>query len=158
MKKYTSVLGLVVLLISCDDSATSDNVSQSKLNTAYAIELKDMHRIDVGDGEVVYQAEGKNHGMKDMSFVITETKPGGGPPLHYHPTEEAHIVLNGTVTYYIDDSIFTVSAPYIVNIPAGAKHTFINSGDTTLNLIGAFGHDNFGPYKPIGKNPLINNE
>lgn len=117
-----------------------------------------MKRIDVGDGEVVYQAEGKNHGMNDMSFVITETQPGGGPPLHVHPTEEAHVVLSGTVTYYIADSVFTVSAPYIVHIPPNTPHTFMNSGDTVLNLIGAFGHNNFGPYQPIGKNPLIKND
>lgn len=112
----------------------------------------------VGDGETVYQAEGKNHGINSMSFVITETAPGGGPPLHVHPTEEAHVVLSGTVTYFIDDSIFTVTAPYIVNIPPNTPHTFINSGDTVLNLVGVFGQDNYGPYKPIGKNPLRKEE
>lgn len=143
---------MLLTLVSCEEAS-----QQQKHNMAdpYAIELKDMRRIDVGDGEVVYQAEGKNYGMNDMSFVITETQPGGGPPLHIHPTEEAHVVLSGTVTYFIADSIFTVTAPYIVNIPPNTPHTFMNSGDTVLNLIGAFGHDNFGPYKPIGKNPLM---
>lgn len=151
MRNIIGVL-LCLAVASCGETQTEQTHSTDK---PYAIELKDMHRIDVGDGEVVYQAEGKNYGMNDMSFVITETQPGGGPPLHVHPTEEAHIVLNGTVTYFIADSIFTVSAPYIVNIPPNTPHTFMNSGDTVLNLIGAFGHDNFGPYKPIGKNPLM---
>jgi mannose-6-phosphate isomerase-like protein (cupin superfamily) len=121
----------------------------------YATQLADMHKIDVGNGETVYQAEGKNYNFENLSFVITETKPGGGPPLHTHPIEEAHIVLSGTVTYFIDDSVFTVSAPYMVRIPANSRHTFINAGDTVLNLVGVFGQDNFGPYKPVGKNPLL---
>lgn len=143
---------MLLTLVSCEEASQQQKHNVDK---PYAIELKDMRRIDVGDGEVVYQAEGKNYGMNDMSFVITETQPGGGPPLHIHPTEEAHVVLSGTVTYFIADSIFTVTAPYIVNIPPNTPHTFMNSGDTVLNLIGAFGHDNFGPYKPIGKNPLM---
>lgn len=151
MKNIIVVLFLLAL-VGCEEQTQEGSPSDG---SSYTIELKDMKRIDVGDGEVVYQAEGKHHGMNDMSFVITETKVGGGPPLHVHPTEEAHVVLNGTVTYFIADSIFTVTAPYIVNIPPNTPHTFINSGDTVLNLIGAFGHDNYGPYKPIGKNPLI---
>lgn len=151
MKTIIVVLFLLAL-VGCVEQAPEGSPSDG---SSYTIELKDMKRIDVGDGEVVYQAEGRRHGMNDMSFVITETKVGGGPPLHVHPTEEAHVVLNGTVTYFIADSIFTVTAPYIVNIPPNTPHTFINSGDTVLNLIGAFGHDNYGPYKPIGKNPLI---
>lgn len=117
--------------------------------------LSEMRRVDAGNGEVVYQAEGKNHGMTSMSFVITETQIGGGPPLHTHPTEEAHVVLTGKVTYYIEDSVFTVSAPFLVRIPPNTPHTFINAGDTVLQLVGVFGQDNFGPYQPIGKNPLI---
>lgn len=141
------------LFIACGDR--QEKTEKSEKTPGYVITTADMHKVDVGGGEVVYQAEGKNHGMQDVSVVITETQPGGGPPLHYHPTEEAHVVLNGKVTYFIDDSIFTVTAPYIVNIPAGARHTFINSGDSVLNLIGVFGHDSFGPYKPVGKNPLV---
>lgn len=144
------LIGVIALLSSC-----TENASQNVNSANYLIKQSDMKKIDVGNGETVYQAEGKNHSMQSMSFVITETQPGGGPPLHFHPTEEAHVVLNGTVTYFISDSIFTVTAPYIVNIPANAPHTFINSGDTVLNLVGAFGQDNFGPYQPIGDNPLI---
>ena len=152
MRSY--IIPLVFILYVCSCTAPAGN---EQYNNAHGIVItqNDMHKVDAGNGEVVYQAEGKNHGMKTTSFVITETAPGGGPPLHVHPTEEAHVVLNGMVTYYIGDSVFTVSAPYIVNIPPNTPHTFINSGDTTLNLIGVFGQDNFGPYKPIGDNPLI---
>lgn len=149
--RYTILL-LFVLLAACGQEQNNANTISDKRTVAT---LKDMRYIDVGGGEAVYQMEGKNFEMNDMSFVITETKVGGGPPLHIHPTEEAHIVLSGKVKYIVGDSIFTVEAPYIVKIPPNTKHTFMNVGDTTLNLIGAFGHDNFGPYRPLAENPLF---
>jgi quercetin dioxygenase-like cupin family protein len=118
--------------------------NKTEKHAPYVIKMANMRKIDVGNGETVYQAEGKNYGVQNTSFVITETQPGGGPPLHTHPTEEAHVVLSGTVTYFIGDSIFTVSAPFIVNIPPNTPHTFINAGDSVLNLVGVFGQDNFG--------------
>ena len=141
-----------MLLIFCV-GCSGGNADPHK-TTGYITQLADMRRIDVGGGETVYQAEGRDHGMQDLSFVITETQPGGGPPLHTHPVEEAHVVLKGTVTYTISDSVFTVAGPYIVRIPPHAPHTFINAGDSLLNLIGVFGQDNYGSYKPIGKKPL----
>ncbi|MCB9044547.1 MAG: cupin domain-containing protein [Chitinophagales bacterium] len=153
MKLY-SVLILAILTSGCYDETAHS--TKSTTHEHYVTSLADMHKIVVGNGETVYQAEGRNIDMETMSFVITETRPGGGPPLHVHPVEEAHVVLSGTVKYFIADSVFTVSAPFIVNIPPNAPHTFINAGDTVLNLIGVFGQDNYGPYKPMGDNPLIN--
>lgn len=146
------ILIICLFVVSC---TTTPDVSHNSEHKKYVTTLADMHKIEVGDGETVYQAEGKNIDMETISFVITETKPGGGPPLHIHPTEEAHVVLSGTVKYIIDDSVFTVSAPYIVNIPPNTPHTFMNVGDTVLNLIGVFGQDNYGPYQPIAENPLF---
>lgn len=149
MKIYAILV--LTLICSCGHKpATRDTGSAFHLTR-----LDEMHRIDVGDGEVVYQAEGRDHHMRSMSFVITETQKGGGPPLHVHPVEEAHVVLSGRVTYFIADSIFTVTAPFIISIPAHTPHTFINAGDSVLHLVGVFGQDQFGPYKPIGRNPLI---
>lgn len=138
--------------MACTNSPNLNNTVSDKLIVA---QPKVMKYINVGDGEAVYQMEGKNFDMNEMSFVITETQPGGGPPLHFHPTEEAHIVLSGKVKYIVGDSVFTVEAPYIVKIPPNTNHTFMNVGDTVLNLVGVFGHDNFGPYKPVAENPLF---
>jgi mannose-6-phosphate isomerase-like protein (cupin superfamily) len=143
---------LFILALLC--AGCAGGVEEEKGAAGYVTKLADMQRREVGGGETVYQAEGKNHGMQTMSFVITETQPGGGPPLHTHPVEEAHVVLKGTVTYTIGDSVFQVSAPYVVCIPPNMPHTFVNEGDTVLNLIGVFGQDHFGPYNPIGENPL----
>ena len=54
-------------------------------------------------GEAGYYAFGGQYGFDSLSFVITETHPGGGPPLHTHSVEEAHVLLSGTMEYVIGD-------------------------------------------------------
>jgi mannose-6-phosphate isomerase-like protein (cupin superfamily) len=70
-------------------------------------------------GEFGHAMEGATYGFKSLSFIITETQPGGGPPLHVHDCEEAHVLLEGTATYVLGDRKFTVEGPYVVKIPTG---------------------------------------
>src|SRR6266487_1457014 len=87
-------------------------------------------------GEFGHAMEGAPYGFESLSFIITETQPGGGPPLHVHECEEAHVLLEGKATYMIGDQRFTVEGPYVVKIPAGVPHTFVNAGTQPLRLIG----------------------
>jgi mannose-6-phosphate isomerase-like protein (cupin superfamily) len=105
-------------------------------------------------GEFTHRLNGDQYGFESLSFIITETHPGGGPGLHVHDTEEAHVLLEGTAEYRIGDKTFTVQAPYVARVPAGVQHTFINAGSKTFNLIAVFAskHPN---TKRIGPNPLI---
>jgi len=105
-------------------------------------------------GEAGYLAMGEDYGFDSLSFVITETHPHGGPPLHTHSSEEAHVLLKGTIEYIVDGERFTATAPYIARVPAGAQHTFINAGSSPVNLIGVFSTNNPG-FEPIGPNPLV---
>jgi mannose-6-phosphate isomerase-like protein (cupin superfamily) len=125
----------------------------------YVIKLEQMATFYDAPGEFGHVMIGKDHGFKQLSFIITETRPGGGPPLHAHESEEAHVLLSGTATYFIEDpetkqrKIFTVHGPYIVRIPAGYAHTFLNAGTTPFNLTAAF-PDSQLTYREIGPNPL----
>jgi mannose-6-phosphate isomerase-like protein (cupin superfamily) len=105
-------------------------------------------------GEFTHRLNGDQYGFESLSFIITETHPGGGPGLHVHDTEEAHVLLEGTAQYRIGDKTFTVQAPYVARVPAGVQHTFINAGNKPFNLIAVFAskHPN---TKRIGPNPLI---
>ncbi|HZJ46631.1 MAG TPA: cupin domain-containing protein [Pyrinomonadaceae bacterium] len=105
-------------------------------------------------GEFTHRLTGDQYGFESLSFIITETHPGGGPGLHVHDTEEAHVLLEGTAQYRIGDKTFTVQAPYVARVPAGVPHTFINSGSKQFNLIAVFAskHPN---TRRIGPNPLI---
>ena len=119
----------------------------------YVIKLSQMGTFYDVPGEYGYMLEGEPHGFESLSFILTETHPGGGPPLHTHTSEEAHVLLEGTVVYVIGDRTFTASGPYIARVPPGVPHTFVNSGDQVFRLIAAF-PDNRISYKELGPNPL----
>ena len=105
-------------------------------------------------GEAGFFAFGKEYGFDSLSFVITETHPHGGPPLHTHSVEEAHVLLSGTMEYVVGEQRFKAKAPYIARVPAGVPHAFVNAGDSPLNLIGVLPTKD-PDYQPVGPNPLI---
>jgi mannose-6-phosphate isomerase-like protein (cupin superfamily) len=105
-------------------------------------------------GEFTYRLTGDQYGFEALSFIITETHPGGGPGLHVHDTEEAHVLLEGTAQYRIGDKTLTVHGPYVARVPAGVPHTFINVGTTPFNLIAVFASKHPNTTR-IGPNPLI---
>ncbi|HUS10853.1 MAG TPA: cupin domain-containing protein [Pyrinomonadaceae bacterium] len=105
-------------------------------------------------GEFTHRLIGDQYGFESLSFIISETHPGGGPGLHVHDTEEAHVLLEGNAQYRIGDKTFTVQAPYVARVPAGVPHTFINAGSKQFNLIAVFASKHPNTTR-IGPNPLI---
>ncbi|HLL74537.1 MAG TPA: cupin domain-containing protein [Pyrinomonadaceae bacterium] len=120
------------------------------------IRLDQMRKFYGPPGEFGYYIDGADYGFKSLSFILTETHPGGGPNLHTHETEEAHILLEGRVTYIVGGSRFTVEGPYITRVPAGVPHTFVNAGPEPFNLIAVFpdGRPDYAKGD-LGPNPLI---
>lgn len=104
----------------------------------YAANVEDLPAINPGPGEYVHVMEGYKHGYQNLVIGITETFPGGAPPMHTHKGEESHVLLEGEILYALGDTIFTISAPYIVNIPPMVPHAFKNIGDETANLVVIF--------------------
>jgi mannose-6-phosphate isomerase-like protein (cupin superfamily) len=104
----------------------------------YVIRLKQMTSFYDVPGEAGYFMNGEDYGFDGLSFILTETQPGGGPPLHMHDSEESHIVLHGQVEYVIGNRQFTVEGPYVARVPAGVPHTFRNAGTEPFNLIAVF--------------------
>lgn len=104
----------------------------------HVAQVEDLPVINPGPGEYVHVMEGHKHGYQNLVIGITETYPGGAPPMHTHKGEEAHVLLEGEILYALGDTIFTISAPYIVNIPPMVPHAFKNIGDKTANLVVIF--------------------
>jgi quercetin dioxygenase-like cupin family protein len=94
--------------------------------------------INPGPGEFVHVMEGQRHGYQDLTVGITYTAPGGAPPMHTHPGEEAHVLLDGQILYALGDELFTIEGPYIVNIPPMVPHSFVNVGESLAELIVIF--------------------
>jgi mannose-6-phosphate isomerase-like protein (cupin superfamily) len=105
-------------------------------------------------GEFTHRLDGERYGFESLSFIISETHPGGGPGLHMHDTEEAHVLLQGSALYRIGDETIAVQAPYIAKVPAGVPHTFINVGSEPFNLIAVFAANRPSTTR-VGPNPLV---
>ncbi|HXE74932.1 MAG TPA: cupin domain-containing protein [Candidatus Xenobia bacterium] len=120
----------------------------------YVIKLNQMHTFYDVPGEYGHALEGHEHGFNSLSFIVTETHPGGGPPLHTHDTEEAHVLLGGSAGYVIGDKTFRAEGPYIARVPAGTPHTFINAGGRVMRLVAVF-PDKKISYHEVGANPLV---
>jgi len=109
-----------------------------KYYSEYAVTLDKLPVINPGPGEYVHVMSGEAYGYNGLTIGVTETFPGGAPPMHSHEGEEAHVLLEGEILYALGDTMFTIKAPYIVNIPAGVPHAFKNIGKKTANLIVIF--------------------
>lgn len=105
-------------------------------------------------GELGFIAEGERYGFEALSFIVAETQPSGGPPLHVHDTEEAHVLLEGDVEYLIGEKRFMAKGPYIARVPAGVPHAFANRGPCSFNIIAVFPGKKLS-YKELGPNPLV---
>jgi quercetin dioxygenase-like cupin family protein len=116
----------------------SFNAPGMKFYSDYALRLDQLPTINPGPGEYVHVMEGQRGGYNNLTIGITETFPGGAPPMHSHEGEESHVLLDGDIIYALGDTLFTISGPYIVNIPAGVPHAFKNVGKETANLVVIF--------------------
>ena len=123
----------------------------------YAAKVEDLPAINPGPGEYVHVMEGYKHGYQNLVIGITETFPGGAPPMHTHKGEESHVLLDGEILYALGDTLFTITAPYIVNIPPMVPHAFKNIGEKTANLVVIF-PTNVWEYDVLDYFPFEENE
>ncbi len=63
--------------------------------------------------------------------VIESAMPAGaaGPYLHTHDFDEAFYVLEGELTFRVEDELLTATAGDVAFAPRNVPHTFTNSGD-----------------------------
>ena len=78
MKHFLYFFPIIVCVFT---SCNSQHEEHEHTHTNYVTQLKNVKKKDVGNGELVYQMEGKDFGFNSLSFTITETHPGGGPPM-----------------------------------------------------------------------------
>ena len=73
----------------------------------------------------------------DFSLMERTVPPGARtPPPHRHIScSEAFFVLEGTITFRLDDAGLTGGAGDFLLVPRGAAHTFGNQGDGPARLL-----------------------
>jgi len=62
--------------------------------------------------------------------------PGGGPPPHVHSREEeAFYVLEGEITFTVNDERIMAKAGTFANMPVGTPHSFKNDSDRPAKML-----------------------
>ncbi|MFJ3369598.1 cupin domain-containing protein [Pseudomonas sp. NPDC086251] len=82
---------------------------------------------------------------KPFEMHIQEGVQGGGPPLHFHPWDEAFYVIEGRVEVTVEGKSTTVSSGGYVHIPGGAIHAYKNIS-ATAKMIGVVSDPRGGQF------------
>jgi quercetin dioxygenase-like cupin family protein len=82
------------------------------------------------------------HGeQSDRVLAVAEsTMPAGaaGPPLHSHAFDEAFYVLDGELTFQLDEELITACAGELVFAPRGVPHTLANQSAAPARVLLVF--------------------
>jgi mannose-6-phosphate isomerase-like protein (cupin superfamily) len=70
-----------------------------------------------------------------ISLILDHSQPGHGPRLHRHPYDETWVVIEGSLTFQVDDTRQHAGPGDIVLVPPGAAHKFTNDGPGRSNLV-----------------------
>ncbi|MCB0163512.1 MAG: cupin domain-containing protein [Anaerolineae bacterium] len=107
-----------------------------------------------GEGECIWVA-GNHYTFQAVgdetegTYTLFEgvVPPGAGPPPHLHRREvEAIYVLEGELTFYVNDERIWLDTGCFIHIPKGVLHSFKNEGSTParmLDLIAPAGMEKF---------------
>ena len=72
----------------------------------------------------------------DVSVIESMMPPGAdGPFLHTHDFDEAFYVLEGELTFRVEDELLTAKAGELAFAPRNVPHTFANLGDAPARYL-----------------------
>ena len=79
-----------------------------------------------------------DRGAETLRVSELTYEPGGTSTTHYHPTEEAMVILEGEMEALLGDDIVTVNAGDTVLAPAGVKHRLANRSGSIARVMAIF--------------------
>lgn len=92
-------------------------------------------RIGIVGDVYRFLATGEDTNGKYATFEAI-VPPGSGPPPHIHTREEeSFLVLEGRMTFQLQDTRIVADEGTFLNMPAGSLHSFKNEGDRTARLL-----------------------
>ena len=99
-----------------------------------------MSNIRYGPGGGIYRIVTTTAQTGGIHFALDCTeKPGGGPPLHVHETEEEYFfVTEGEFTFSIDGKITKAKAGESAFVPRGKVHCFKNCTNQDARMLALF--------------------
>ena len=88
--------------------------------------------------------DGAEYGFGDVSIIITEDPPnatGGADQKHRHPHISTLVITEGQGRFTIGDETIEATAGDAVVVPANAWHSYVNTGDGALRVVGIHDSD-----------------
>jgi mannose-6-phosphate isomerase-like protein (cupin superfamily) len=72
-----------------------------------------------------------------FNLAVIEIQPRrGGPPVHAHEAEDdAFYILEGELTFTVENEVVTAGPGTFVLVPPGLRHTFANEGDAVVRML-----------------------
>ena len=77
-------------------------------------------------------------GASSLSVADLSLAPGSKVPTHYHPTEEAMVIMEGELEAEVGNDLVTVHPGQTILAPAGVKHGFVNRSGSSARLMAIF--------------------
>ena len=89
------------------------------------------HRV----GNVEFLARSKD--TPRFNLAVIEIQPHrSGPPIHAHADEDdSFYILEGELTFTVEDAVVTARPGTFVLVPPGIEHTFANEGEDVVRMI-----------------------
>lgn len=93
-----------------------------------------VHAVDLQPSEIsqqIYQSllmsPGARHAMLPRIFTLLPfPQPDAAPELYSHEGEEFVYVLEGVVTFYLEDRVYTLYPGDSIHIPSSQRHNWMN--------------------------------
>jgi quercetin dioxygenase-like cupin family protein len=96
----------------------------------YSVNEKDFNYRHIDHGPK-YLMKGPN-----LNFGIVQLQPGNVVSLHYHEImEEDFFVLEGNVSFTVDETIYSYQAGDFIHLEPGEAHCIENTGTTITRFI-----------------------
>ena len=102
----------------------------------------------MGSERAVVVRPGEGHHVGNVEFLartadtprfnlaIITKQPGEGPPVHEHEREDdAFLVLDGELTFLVDDGEIVAGPGTFVLVPPHVPHTFANRSDAVARFV-----------------------
>jgi len=77
----------------------------------------------------------KDDGAPTFAMRLFEIEPGGNTPLHSHPHEHEVFIVEGSGVFVHEDKNYPISREDVVFVPGGSRHSFKNTGNSTLRFL-----------------------
>jgi quercetin dioxygenase-like cupin family protein len=74
-------------------------------------------------------------GAPHFQMRLFEVGPGGRTPLHRHDWEHEVFILEGEGMLVFEGEEKSFSSGYFAYVPAGAEHSFVNTGSGSLEFL-----------------------